>query len=252
MISANLTPSPTGGIPDPRLAELVKAQDRALALLDAVKDRGLIQPGRSEREIEQDILQIAERDFGVKQHWHKRIVRAGPNTLAIFADNPPVVTVQPDDVVFLDLGPVFGTWEADVGETFVIGQNVEKQKLVAELEVQFALVRDHLLSQPHITGADLYQYACDCASSAGYTFGGKIAGHIVAEFPHLRLPGDRQEHHISPANPLPLSNPDPNGNHRHWIIEIHLVSPDCSYAGFYERLAHVGNPKPSLLHTSKS
>jgi Xaa-Pro dipeptidase len=222
---------------DERLAALIAAQNKALALLTVIRERGLIAPGRTEHEIEHDILRIAEDDFGVKQNWHKRIVRAGKNTLAVFAENPPVLMVQSDDVVFLDLGPVFGTWEADVGETIVLGQDPKRHALVDELPIQFGLIRDRLLSEPDITGAELYSYACDRAVSAGYKFGGQIAGHIVAEFPHLRLSGDRQAHHISPANPLPLSNLDPNGHRRHWIIEVHLVSEDGSFGGFYERLA---------------
>ena len=29
---------------------------------------------------------------------------------------------------------------------------------------------------------------------------------------------------------------DANGRVRHWILEIHLVSPDGTFGGFYERL----------------
>lgn len=220
-----------------RLAELVAAQDKALELLRVIQERVLIKSGRTERDVEQDILRIAEEDFGVKQNWHKRIVRSGQNTLAVFAENPPNLTIQTDDIVFLDLGPVFGTWEADVGETFVIGQDAEKRALVVELRTQFDLIRSRLLSESDITGVELYNYACECAARAGYRFGGQIAGHIVAEFPHLRLPGDRQAHHISPANPMPLSALDSNGNVRHWIIEVHLVAQHQKWGGFYERLA---------------
>jgi Xaa-Pro dipeptidase len=200
---------------DNRLASLIAAQDRALALLETIKERGLILAGRTEREFEQDILRIAKNDFGVHQNWHKRIVRCGKNTLAIFAENPPVLTVQSDDLVFLDLGPVVGTWEADVGETFVIGSCAKKQALVRELETQFRLIRDRMFKEPDITGAALYAFACQSAKDAGYRFGGQISGHIVAEFPHLRLPGARQAHHISSANPRPLSDLDPNGKERH-------------------------------------
>lgn len=232
-INPPMTNAPTDG----RLAKLVAAQDRALALLDVVRERNLIQPGQTERDIEQEILRIAENEFGVKQNWHKRIVRAGKNTLAVFAENPPVLTVQHDDIVFLDLGPVFGTWEADVGETFVVGSDREKQALVDALGIQFDTISARLMDDPDITGADLYRFACENAVRAGFKFGGQIAGHIVAEFPHHRLPGDRQAHHISPANPLPLSLPDANGNARYWIIEVHLISQCGNFGGFYERLA---------------
>lgn len=222
---------------DDRLDKLLAAEDRAFELLKTIEDRNLIRPGRTEKEIEQDILVLAETEFGITQHWHKRIVRAGINTLAVFADNPPIRTIEDDDIVFLDLGPVFENSEADVGKTYVVGTDPAKHKLVTELADQFCLVTGKLMNEPDITGADLFRYAKHCASSAGWAFGGAIAGHIVAEFPHARLPGEKQPHHISPENPSPLSALDPLGRKRYWIIEIHLISPDGAFGGFYERLA---------------
>lgn len=224
---------------DGRLDELLAAENRAFELLKTIEDRSLIRPGRTEKQVEQDIQTLAETEFGITQHWHKRIVRAGINTLAVFADNPSIRTIEDDDIVFLDLGPVFENWEADIGKTYVIGTDPAKNKLVSELSNQFRLVTARLRNEPDITGADLFQYAKDCASSAGCIFGGAIAGHIVAEFPHARLPGKRQAHHISPENPLPLSALDPLGQKRYWIIEIHLIPPDGKFGAFYERLANV-------------
>ncbi|MEI9850155.1 MAG: M24 family metallopeptidase [Sphingomonas sp.] len=219
-----------------RLAELVAAEGRALALLDAIEAGELIAPGRSEREVEQDILALAEREFGVDRHWHKRIVRAGVNTLAIAADNPPVRVIAEDDIVFLDLGPVFGEWEADVGRSYAIGGDPVKHALCEALPQQFEAVRQHFLAQPDITGADLYRFAVASAERAGWRFGGAIAGHIVSEFPHARLPGPKQRNHVSPANPEPMRDPDLLGQARYWILEIHLLVPDGSFGGFYERL----------------
>ena len=43
------------------------------------------------REVEASnaIRDLAAEMFGVSRHWHKRIVRAGPNTLQPYAQNPP-------------------------------------------------------------------------------------------------------------------------------------------------------------------
>jgi Xaa-Pro aminopeptidase len=71
--------------------------------------------------VDQDIFALAEQSFGVRKHRHKRIVRSGPNTVCIFAENPPVRAIAEDDTVFLGLGPVFDEWEADVGRTYVMG-----------------------------------------------------------------------------------------------------------------------------------
>ena len=120
-----------------RLIALTQAEDRALALLDAIEAAGFIRPGRTEREVEKDIYALAERDFGVEVHWHKRIVRSGANTLAIFSDNPPILTIQADDIVFVDIGPVFEAWEADVGRTYAVGTDPVKHALVRDQPVIF-------------------------------------------------------------------------------------------------------------------
>lgn len=223
-----------------RYTELVAAEDRALALLDAIETAGLIAPGRTERAVEQDIHALAERDFGIERHWHKRIVRAGLNTLAIAGDNPPIRTIGDDDMVFLDLGPVFEQWEADVGRSYAVGADPAKHALCRELPIQFEAVRAHFDAHPDITGEALYAFAIDSAERAGWHFGGAIAGHIVSEFPHARLPGAKQRNHVSPANPDRMRDPDPLGRTRYWILEIHLVSPDRTFGGFYERLLRAG------------
>lgn len=219
-----------------RRAELHAAEAKALALLDMIEARGLIAAGRTEREVEQDIYALALAEFGVEKHWHKRIVHAGANGLATARDNPPVLTIADDDLVFLDLGPVFEEWEADVGRSYVVGADPDKQRLVADLPAQFDKVKARYDSDPDVTGAELYAFACDSAAAAGWRFGGVIAGHIVGEFPHAHLPGDKDLYRINPENTGRLRDPDPLGQERFWILEIHLVDPAGRYGGFYERL----------------
>lgn len=219
-----------------RFAALVAAEDRALALLDTIEAQGLIRAGRTEQAVERDIRVLAEEAFGIERHWHKRIVRSGINTLAIAADHPPVRTIGDDDMVFLDLGPVLEEWEADVGRSYAIGDDPAKHALVRDLPRQFDALKARFDADPDMTGAALYAEACAAAAAAGWIFGGRIAGHIVGEFPHARLPGARQIHQISPDNPDRLRDPDAHGRTRHWIGEIHLISPDRRFGGFYERL----------------
>ena len=219
-----------------RRAALVAAENRALAMLDRIEALALVAPRRTERQVDQDIYALAKAEFGVSQHWHKRIVRSGINTLATFSKNPPVLTIQDDDMVFLDLGPVFGTFEADVGRTYAIGNDPHKHALCRDLVRLFDHVKAQFDADSNITGASLYACACDTAQAAGWRFGGDIAGHIIAEFPHARIPGKKQDHHISPANPTRMRNPDALGQERHWILEIHLVEPNGAFGGFYERL----------------
>ncbi len=219
-----------------RLTRLVEAETKAMALLDAIEAGGLIAAGRTEREVERDIYALAAEQFGIEKHWHKRIVRCRQNTLCTAGDNPPILTIGEDDMVFLDLGPVFEEWEADVGRSYAIGPDPQKHALCRELPVQFEALKRRFKEDHGITGAELYAFACRSAEVAGWTFGGKIAGHIVGEFPHARLPGNKQHDRIGPENSTRMREPDAFGRERHWILEIHLVSPDGSFGGFYERL----------------
>ena len=57
-------------------------------------------------------------------------MRAGVNTVQPYHENPPEVQLADGDVVFVDLGPVFDGWEADVGRSWVLGNDPENQRLV--------------------------------------------------------------------------------------------------------------------------
>src|SRR3954462_3629696 len=73
---------------------------------------------------------------------------------------------------------------------------------------------------PGRNGMD-YAFAKAAAREAGWEFGGRIAGHIVGEFPHAQLvPGDRDQHRIAPSNTRRIRDPDANGRERFWILEI--------------------------------
>jgi Xaa-Pro aminopeptidase len=218
------------------MAALLAAEKKAEALFDAIEAAGFIAPGRTERAVEQDIYALAEQSFGVTKHWHKRIVRSGINTLRFAGDNPPILEIAEDDTVFLDLGPVFDEWEADVGRTYALGPDPRKHRLCADLEPIFEDIKRHFDDHPDITGAELYAHAQRAAEAAGWLFGGAIAGHIVGEFPHARIPGDKDHYRISPANPTRMRDPDAEGQTKHWIIEVHLVDRDRTFGGFYERL----------------
>ena len=219
-----------------RRARLEAAEARGMEMFGAIEAAGFVRPGRKESEIERDIFALARDRFGVEKHWHKRIVRAGPNSVTVFHDNPPDRTVEAEDTVYLDLGPVFEDWEADIGRTYALGRDPEKLRLVADLEKTFVRVQEHFHRTPEITGAELYAFAVRAANEAGWTFGGAGAGHIIGEFAHLTIPGDKDANRINPKNMSRMRDPDTLGRAKHWILEIHLVDRGRAFGGFYERL----------------
>ena len=205
----------TPQLDDPaRRTALTEAEDKALTLFDAIEVAGIIAPGRSETEVDADINALAQSELGIARHWHTCNVRVGANTATTFHDSPPVRVIAPDDTVYVDLGPVFEAWEADVGRTYVVGDDAAKHALVAALPVVFEAVRAQWLGAPDMTGAALY------------------AQHCVA----CHWPGDKDYQRISPLNPMRLTDADPFGRPRHWILEIHLLEPERQWGGFYERL----------------
>lgn len=217
-----------------RRAALLAAQAKAVTLFESIEAAQLIKPGRTEREVEEDIFELARIELGVEKH--RRIVRAGSNTLTIASDHPEARMIAPEDTVYVDLGPVFEEWEADVGRTYALGGEEDKKRLVKDLETVFRRVQNHYHASPEITGAELYAYAQHSAEDAGWTFGGAIAGHIVSEFAHMTIPGDKDLNRIGPRNPMPMREPDTLGRARHWILEIHLIDRARTFGGFYERL----------------
>jgi Xaa-Pro aminopeptidase len=120
-----------------RAARLLDAQAKAAELFAAIEPGGIIVPGAREIEASNAIRDLAAEMFGMDRHWHKRIVRAGPNTLQPYRQNPPDRMIAADDIVFCDFGPIFEEWEADFGRTYVLGHDPVKLQLRDALPVMF-------------------------------------------------------------------------------------------------------------------
>jgi Xaa-Pro aminopeptidase len=167
------------------------------------------------------------------------VIRSDPNTLQPYAENPPDRTIEADDILFVDLGPVFEAWEADFGRTFVLGDDPIKLRLRDSLEPTWLAVKKQFLAKPDITGEELYDIACGQAKKAGWEFGGEIAGYLVGSFPHERIPKDKITLYITHGSGTPMSDLNASGQKRHWILEIHLVDRGRQIGGFYEQLLTV-------------
>ncbi|MFI7100600.1 M24 family metallopeptidase [Streptomyces sp. NPDC050161] len=224
-----------------RAAALLKAQADAADLFGEVERRGLVAPGRGERAVSDAVRDLAYEMFGIRRFWHKRIVRAGPNTLHPYRENPPDRVIADDDIVFCDFGPLFDEWEADFGRTFVLGDDPVKHRLRDDLPRLFAAGRRYFAAHPEVTGEELYAEAVRLAREAGWEFGGPHSGHLVGEFPHERVAGAEVDSYIAPGSRLPMRRTDGSGQRCHWILEIHLVDPARGFGGFHEELLDLGH-----------
>ncbi len=229
----------SGAALGPREQALWTAQLRAEALFAAVVDQRLIQPGVLESELNEQIRVLARVRFGISRHWHRRVVRSGPNTVMTYYDDPPDRRLEADDVVYLDFGPVFEGWEADLGRTYVLGADPRKAKLVADIGDAFLQGQALYEARPDLTAGELYDYVSGLATAAGWSFGAPTAGHIIDGFPHDRGPTHGERYSIRSGNTIRLHAPFDDGRPRHWILEIHFVDRERRYGGFLEELLTV-------------
>jgi Xaa-Pro aminopeptidase len=212
---------------------LQKSEANALRLFHRIEEIGLIRAGRMESDVNRDILQLAQDEFGIKKFWHKRIVRAGENTLHPYDVNPPDLEIQKDDILFLDFGPIFEAYEADVGRTYVLGNDPLCVKLSNDIEHAWFVARDHFLAHPKLTASEFYAYCVELAQSYGWEYGGDIAGHVIGQFPHVNIGPEKYHSYLHPNNHNTIvTNETP-----YWIIEIHFVDRVRKIGGFFEQLA---------------
>jgi hypothetical protein len=217
-------------------SRLIKAEGIALNLFKEIDARGLIKPGKSEKELNTEIFKLASELFGIEKYWHKRIVRSGSNTLFPYDENPPNLIIQKDDILFFDFGPVIEDWEADLGRTYVIGADPIKHKLKNDIETAWYEAKECFSKQTSLTGAAFFNYVSGLAGKYGWEFGGEIAGHLIGEFPHEKLDPGNYSLYVHPENNNDMFLPDENGNKREWILEVHFVDREKKIGGFFEQL----------------
>ncbi|KAJ5693385.1 hypothetical protein N7462_002808 [Penicillium macrosclerotiorum] len=199
-----------------RAAYLRDAEEKAAQLFIEI-ERDLVRPGISEKTLNSEIYHLGFDRYGIKTHWHKR----------------------EDDILVVDLGPVFEAWEADFGRTYVLGGDPHKKRLRDALQPIWDIVKAQFDANPNMSGEELYDIACGEAQKNGFDFGADIAGHLVGSFPHERIPKDRTTLYITKGNTESMNQTGKDGFKRHWILEIHLRDTARGFGGFTEQLLTV-------------
>lgn len=219
------------------MEQLFLSEQKAKALFKSIEDRGLITPGKTEKQLCDEIVQVAKDDFGTENHWGKKIVRTGVNTLQPYISNPPDLLIEDGDILFFDFHPIFEGWEADLGRTYVLGNDPLKNKIKDDIEAAWYEGNAWYFKQTKLTGAEFFNYATGLAKQYGYEFGNAIAGHILGHFPHEQ-PDDPNDLclDVHPDNHNDILQSDKYGNKRHWILELHFVDRKNKIGAFFEQL----------------
>ena len=216
------------------IKQLIIAEEKALLLFKTIEERKFIVAGKTEKELNNDIYNLAYELFGIKKYWHKRIVRAGENTLLPYQENPINKTIKKNDILFLDFGPVFEDWEADIGRTFTIGDDEKNRKLKNDIEIAWQEGKEYFEKNKNtITGAEFYTFTSKLAQKFGWEYGNEHCGHLIGNFPHEKLQGEEITNYIHPNNHQLMSDHDKYGNQRYWIYEIHFIDEKEKIGGFF-------------------
>lgn len=202
------------------MLEFDRVRQQSWNLLYTLSD--CIRPGMTEMDAH-NLAKDLFKEFGCEKNWHPTKIRFGSNTLKSFRElSEENIVLQEDDIFFLDLGPVFSGYEGDVGETFVLGQDQEKHKIMQASKDVFQKVKEKW-QKDRLTGQALYDFASNYALEIGYKLDIEgSGGHRISEFPHaLYHKGKLKDFENVPTT-------------QRWVLEIHLHHPSQPYGAFYE------------------
>jgi Xaa-Pro aminopeptidase len=197
------------------------ARERTWAALHGIRER--MQPGISEDEAKTEAIEVFH-ELGFERLWHPVLIRIGPNTTKTYRQrSDPSVRLGENDSYFIDLGLVFDGHEGDVGDTFVVGHEPERQDCADAARALFGEVADAWRTQG-LSGQALYAFAYERAAGMGWRFNHAVKGHRVSDFPHaIHKGGDLGDLEATPSNGL-------------WILEIQIAHPSEPFGAFYEDL----------------
>ncbi len=176
----------------------------------------------------QNIAAEVLKEMGVARYWHKTHVRMGVNTQKSFSEaSLPGVRLQPNDIYFLDLGPVFDGYEGDAGATFTVGSDAEMVRAAGDVKWIFETVQARWRSHAE-SGASLLRFAEQTAQRRGWKlYQPGSPGHRISDFPHrLYHTGTLEQLETAPAADR-------------WVLEVHLHHPVRRFGAFYEDILSV-------------
>ncbi|WJD68275.1 NAD(P)H dependent flavin oxidoreductase family protein [Pseudomonas asiatica] len=168
--------------------------------------------------------------MGASHTWHPTYIRFGDDTVRTPRQGIDLQRVlRNTDIVVVDVGPVWDGYEGDYGDTFVFGQHELHHACVKALHEVFDETRQAW--GRGLTGRELYDFAERSAQAKGWQLERNLAGHRIADFPHVLYGQDKlAEVEIVPSEVV-------------WVLEIQLCHPTEPVGAFFEDIL-IGEARP--------
>lgn len=216
---------------------LMTARDRTRWAVHAIARQVAV--GMSEEEAKAK-ARATLTELGMRRGWHHIIVRVGSNTTKDFMErSEPGVVLGPDDLFFVDIGPIYGDFEGDAGDTFVVGDDPDHHRARHDVRAIWEDVRQHWFEH-QVTGRELYDYAERAAIDLGWRLNLDLSGHRLSDYPHsAHYDGSIAD----VAFPLHADR---------WVLEIAIIHPDRPFGAFYEDLLLDDQSFPEWVFGTKS
>jgi len=201
------------------LDDYFKAREKTLEILNKISR--MIVPGIDEPTGTEMIKSELNR-AGCQRFWHPIKFRIGKNTLKSFKEKSDLsIILKPNDLFFIDIGPVFFKHEADLGRTFQVGNNDDHQNIINTCEKIFFETKE-VWKNKKLSGSDLYEFAHSITKNYGYEFNFNMLGHRLGDFPHaLHYKGNLLDFNFTPKENL-------------WVLEILIRNKENTFGAFYE------------------
>jgi methionine aminopeptidase len=212
--------------PDFLQSGILWARDRSWEAFHQIKDE--IREGLTELEARRLAVEIFTR-HGVTKHWHQPSIRFGSGTTLTF--NQPLrddYRLKSGDPVFMDLGPVWTqaesliSYEGDVGDSFVFGENPAAEKCITTVRALFDEGKALWEKNHDISGKEIYRRLTERANQQGYELIDDVVGHRIGDFPHQKFSKEK----------FPKIEFRPSAHL--WILELQIVDRAASLGAFYE------------------
>jgi Xaa-Pro aminopeptidase len=208
-----------------------------------------IKAGMTEKEIEDAAYEVFRKN-GVKQHWHMPIIGVGEGSAklkGIYALTSSYLArysrvLHENDIVLIDIAPVYNDYPADYTISHVAGNNPELEVFISYAHETSCQIAKYI--RPGMTVADVFSYAKGLIQAKpDYTLAYPpfiSMGHRLCRLPALwqMLPEPGLSYLILRANAPFVSSENHAPMVGLWVIEPYLMYK--GRAAKFESLVFVG------------